>query len=297
MISAKIIADSISNKGNRLTTFELEYPRFIHSELMTHRMFSRNAASSRAIPISKMMKQVLEAPATPVEWGINKAGMQAEELHSDSEKCIAVWNKAAKRAVESAQELKDLDLHKQLVNRVLEPFQVMKTIVTATEFDNYFWLRCHPDAQPEIRTLANIMWHKYAENKPSLLGFGEWHLPYIQSHNGQYFNTDDQHRTKGELTLEEAQKISASCCAQVSYRKLDDGLDKAVKIYNQLVTMVPVHASPLEHIGTPIYDQRDDTCTHEDNDGNLWSGNLKGWTQYRQAIPGNNCTSYESETL
>jgi thymidylate synthase ThyX len=82
MISAKIIADSISESeyGDRITTFELEYPRFIHGELMTHRLFSRNAASSRAIPINKMMDQVLTAPAMPVEWGLNKSGMQAEEM-------------------------------------------------------------------------------------------------------------------------------------------------------------------------------------------------------------------------
>lgn len=291
-ISAKIISDSISNKGHRITTFELEYPRLIHSEFMTHRLFSRNAASSRAIPINKMVEQVLEDPAMPVEWGINKAGMQSNELHPDPELCKKVWKKAADRAVKSAKELQELNLHKQLANRVLEPFQRMKTILTATELDNFFWLRCHPDAQPEIRALADCMYKEYSNSTPMLLGFGEWHLPYINAFNSQYFNVDEHGRTKGRLTLEQAQKISSSCCAQVSYRKLDDDLDKAERIYNQLATTIPVHASPFEHIATPIYDKSPETCTHEDMEGNLWSGNLKGWTQYRQNIEGNTCWKY-----
>lgn len=147
MNKATIVADSVSAvNGQRLITYELEYPRFIHAELMTHRLFSRNAASSRAIPISKMMEMVEETPAMPVEWGMNQAGMQAKEVHSNPEVCESVWKLAAQQAVYSAQALQNLGLHKQIVNRVLEPFQIMKTIVTATEFDNFFWLRCHKDA-------------------------------------------------------------------------------------------------------------------------------------------------------
>lgn len=292
MIKATIVADSINHKENRITTFELEYPRFIHSELLTHRMFSRNAASSRAIPINKMMEQVEANPATPVEWGLNKAGMQAEAVHSDTDKCLAVWQQAAIDAVNSAAALKALGLHKQIVNRVLEPFQWMKTIVTATEFDNFFWLRCHPDAQPEIRVLAELMLKEYTKNMPKLLNYNEWHLPYISVHNAKYYSVDENQRTKGELTLEEAKKVSSSCCAQVSYRKLDDSLEKATKIYDQLVTMVPVHASPFEHIATPIQNQNQIEVTHRDIKGHLWSGNLKGWAQYRQSIDGHTCNKY-----
>lgn len=295
MISAKIIADSISFNGDRLTTFELEYPRFFHSEFMTHRLFSRNAASSRAIPVQKMINQVMEEPAMPVFWGINEAGMQATEEHPDTELCVKLWKDAAKSAVASAMLLKEQKLHKQLVNRVLEPFQVMKTIVTATEYDNFFWLRCHEDAQPEIKALADMMYCEHLKNTPQQLGYKEWHLPYIFTANGQYFSTDEHNRTKGELSLEEAQKVSASCCAQVSYRKLDDSLEKAIRIYDQLVTTMPVHASPLEHIATPVSTVMEKGVTHVDTDYNMWSGNFKGWIQYRQLVNDNACWDFKKQ--
>jgi len=309
MISAKIIADSISEYGDRITTFELEYPRFIHGELMTHRLFSRNAASSRAIPINKMMDQVLTAPAMPVEWGLNKSGMQAEEKHKSTSTCEWAWKQAAERAVVSARELQGLGLHKQIVNRVLEPFQLMKTIVTATEFDNFWWLRCHPAAQPEIHVLADKMYELYTQNEPNILKPGEWHVPYVSVEwcaggSGIIYGREGL----TSLTLEEAQKISASCCAQVSYRLLDWSLTKAVKIFDMLVTMTPVHASPFEHIATPMHfisvyrmldrDMGQDGevwergITHLGKSGYFWSGNLKGFIQYRQLLDNNTCWKY-----
>lgn len=299
MISAKIIADSISEAGDRITTFELEYPRFIHGELMTHRMFSRNAASSRAIPIDKMIDQVLNFPSMPVEWGLNQSGMQAGGKHPSPVTCEWAWKQAAKRAVDSARELQDLGLHKQLVNRWLETAQTMKTIVTATEFDNFFWLRCHEDAQPEIHALADKMLKVYQESEPTVLIFGEWHLPYVSTEHCPAGSGIIYGRTEsGCLTLDQAKKVSASCCAQVSFRALDDDLDKALRIYDRLVTMTPVHASPFEHIGTPMKLADGDYCsfekgaTHMDKDGAMWSGNLKGWIQYRQLIDDNVCNNY-----
>ncbi len=308
MIKSTIIADSISEYGDRITTYELEYPRFIHSELMTHRLFSRNAASSRAIPIQKMMDMVLESPAMPVEWGMNQAGMQAGEIHKETATCVWAWKKAAQRAVESAKQLQALGLHKQIVNRVLEPFQIMKTVVTATEFDNFFWLRCHKDAQPEIHVLADIMYNQYSQNTPQVLKTYEWHLPYVSTEwcpagSGIIYGRDSG---GSSLTLEEAQRVSASCCAQVSYRVIDDSLDKALKIYDQLVSMSPVHASPFEHQATPMIwpawsglgkrwkdGEEEEGTTYMDTNGDLWSGNLKGWIQHRQLIDGNVCTSYK----
>jgi thymidylate synthase ThyX len=308
MITAKVIADSITKDGERITTFELEYPRFIHGELMTHRLFSRNAASSRAIPINKMMDQVLTAPAMPVEWGLNKSGMQAEEKHKSTSTCEWAWKQAAERAVVSARELQGLGLHKQIVNRVLEPFQLMKTIVTATEYDNFFWLRRDPDAQPEIHTLADKMYGAYTQNEPNLLKPGEWHLPYVSvewcpAGSGITYGREGLE----SLTLEEAKMVSASCCAQVSYRLLDDSLEKAVKIYDMLVTMTPVHASPFEHIATPMEVPENleswewawedvSGITHVDKVGNYWSGNLKGWIQYRHLLDNNACWDYNPET-
>lgn len=312
MIEAKIIADSVSENNNRITTFELSYPRFIHSELMTHRLFSRNAASSRAIPIEKMIEQVESNPAMPIEWGVNIAGMQAKTTHMHRPLCEMTWKLCAARAVESAEALKALGLHKQIVNRVLEPFQWMKTVVTATEFDNFFWLRCHPDAQPEIRKLAELMYEEYKGNKPILLKHGGWHVPYYQGNYGNgvwkdcgYARPEDVGNTnweatdwkRGGYTLEQALKISASCCAQVSFRTADDSLEKAERIYDRLVSSVPVHASPFEHQAIAISktDISQGGLTHEDCFGNLWSGNFKGWIQFRQLIPDNVCWDYKGK--
>lgn len=297
-IKATIIADSIAVSGARITTFELEYPRFIHSELMTHRLFSRNAASSRAIPIAKMMEMVATCPASPVHWGADQAGMQAGREVDEADAEYA-WRNAAERAVESAKELQAAGLHKQIVNRVLEPFQMMKTIVTATEFDNWFWLRNHPDAQPEIHELATIMLEAYQKSSARLLKPGEWHVPYVESVAGSYF-VHDSDGTAVLLTEEEALKVSASCCAQVSYRVLDDSLEKALMIYDRLVEATPVHASPFEHQATPMPSNKINplVCTSGkgvtamDNRMNFWSGNFKGWVQHRQLIDNNACWDY-----
>jgi len=273
-ITAKIITDSISRAGVRIISMELEYPRFIHSEFMTHRVFSRNAASSRAIPIVTMMKQVSEKPARPVHWGANQAGMQADGVVDISSKlCLATWKAAAARAVESALELKALGLHKQIVNRVLEPFQMMKTVVTSTEWDNFFMLRDHKDAQPEIAVLARKMKEAQEASTPLLIDSNEWHVPYVNRKRGVhgelvYFIGKDI------ISEEDALKVSASCCAQVSYRKTDKGIEKALKIYDMLVNNKPVHASPFEHQGRPLMMAR----------FGFNSGNLRGYEQYRKLI-------------
>ena len=272
-ISAKIIQHSVS-QGIDLVTFELEYPRFIHSELMTHRVFSRNAASSRAIPIRKMMEQVLETPASPVFWGLDMAGMKAKAEHTDPEECKRVWLNAANSAVKQAEELQKLGLHKQVVNRVLEPFQTMKTVVTATEWSNFYELRMHKDAQPEFRVLAKLMWSASKQSEPLKLCRGEWHTPYVSryrcpEYEGLTYFIDDEAQT--DLTLQQAIMISSSCCAQVSYRVLDESLDKALKIYKQLVTSKPMHASPFEHQATPA-------------ENNNFYANFKGWSQHRSML-------------
>lgn len=336
-ISAKIVADSISEDGNRITTFELNYPRFIHGELMTHRLFSRNAMSSRAVPISKMIEQVRNDPAMPVHWGKNQAGMQAKgecddpviidewseydtpcDLHLFECTSMSVtredaWKEAAWQAAYIAKAMSDSGYHKQIVNRLLEPFQWMKTVVTATEFDNFFYLRCHEDAQPEIKVLAEKMWEEYNKSAPMLLKSGEWHVPYVYttkvSSGEVYYSVMREGDLDERVSLEEALKVSASCCAQVSYRVLDNGLDKAKMIYDRLVESKPVHASPFEHQATPIgFDEFElgsdgepllfdmpEGVTHMDRGGSMWSGNLKGWIQHRQLIKDNVCWDYKEE--
>jgi hypothetical protein len=162
-----------------------------------------------------------------------------------------------------------LGLHKQTANRILECWVTVKVVATATDWDNFFHLRNHSDAQPEIHELARQMVQLYYNNDPKLLAYGQWHLPYV-----------DQGEFKGE-SVENLLKLSTSLCAQTSYRKADDSIEKAVIIYDKLVTSVPVHSSPTEHQATPL------------EDVNEVSGNLRGWKQFRSLIPKNTCYSYD----
>lgn len=333
-IVARVVADSISEAGDRITTFELEYHRFIHAEVMTHRLFSRNAMSSRAVPVKTLIEQVRENPATPIHWGKNQSGMQAKEefegfikiadqVEVDSPcdsflwEDITVellpedaWYTAAFRAAQIAEEFNNAGIHKQVVNRLLEPFQMMKVVLTATEFDNFFWLRLDPDAQPEIQELAKCMYEAMKESTPELLEAGEWHTPYVEHSCDRSGDGILTYSVDGrQVSSEEAKAISASCCAQVSYRRLDNTYDKAMSVYDRLgVGGSKIHASPFEHVATPIGEvewefpldgtepsnyNMPEGLTHEDRNGNLWSGNLRGWVQLRQLLPNHVCTNYE----
>ena len=229
--SAKVLAHSISQSGVTLMTMEIEYPRFILAELNTHRMLSKNSASSRAIPVTKLRKHISEYPATPVYWGKNKAGMSATEEVDDIEFAKRLWNDAKEWSLLISEAMSDkCDLHKQIANRITEPFVTMKTVISGTEWANFYHLRDDPAAQPEFRVLARLMREAHDKSIPTLLRAGEWHLPYIEYSRDQggkmrYFNDDK------EITLDDAKIISASCCAQVSYRNLNDSLEKCREIY------------------------------------------------------------------
>jgi len=288
-ITAKVLQDSISLDGVRLTTFELEYPRFIHAEFMTHRQFSRNCASSRAIPVTKMHEQIIANMATPMYWGVNQPGMQASvELEGlQLEGAQAVWQEAGKDSIRWSKSLGIYNLHKQIANRVTEPFQMMKTVVTATEWNNWYWLRNHEDAQPEIRKLARCMYWQQAASRPLALRTGEWHVPYVKRTevSGQIYYYDSNGLP---LDAHSAKVISASCCAQVSYRNSDDTLEKAKIIFDRLINSEPCHASPVEHQATPMTNlyaiNWTEGLTHKQRDGVCWSGNFRGWIQHRQLI-------------
>lgn len=304
MIKAEIIADSRTEFGDRLTTFELEFPRWILAEFNTHRQLSRNSASSRAIPIKANIENILNNTATPVHWGLNQPGMVADnEVNKETaDIALSLWLQARDNAIFIAQKMTDLGIHKQIVNRLIENFTYQKVIVTATEWDNFFWLRNHKDAQPEIRVLAEKMLQEYNGSTPEILTIGEWHTPYVEHYrsplNGELMYIDNNDNF---LSLEEALKVSASCCAQVSYRKTDDSLDKALKVFDMLNLTsegadVRMHSSPIEHQGTPI-DQTYERfykyyngITHEDFNGSFWSGNFKGWVQYRHTYENESCT-------
>jgi thymidylate synthase ThyX len=294
-ITAKIIADSISIEGIRMTTMEIEYPRFILAELNTHRMLSKNSASSRAIPVKAMHEHIQASPAEPVYWGKNQPGMQAKQEVSgpDLTEAKYIWGKAKEDALHWAAALSNrLEVHKQIANRITEPWMTMKTVVSGTEWRNFWWLRCHADAQPEINVLAQKMFELYQQHEPQRLEPGEWHVPYVNTrrdHRGnlQYLDSNDT-----TISAEAARIVSASCCAQVSYRKNDDTLEKAAKIYQQLIESEPAHASPVEHQATPMRAGVDNYApeswqpgtTHVSACGDLWSGNLRGWIQHRKLI-------------
>lgn len=293
-IKVKIIADSLSQDNIRLTTFELEYPRFIHAEIMTHRVFSRNAQSSRAVPVNKSLEQAI---ISPVVWGKNQAGMSSsEELTQDIKNEVAYyWHALARYCQDFSGRMSKAGLHKQWANRPLEWFSPIKVVVTATEWDNFFWLRIDPDAaQPEIVELATKMKEAMDASTPKSLRAGEWHLPYITS---VVMNEEISYHLLAsgkQVDLETAKKISASACAQVSYRRLDTSVGKALEIYDKLFSGPKPHMSPTEHQATPIKigwgvnssipELWEPGITHMDRDHELWSGNLKGWVQYRQLI-------------
>ena len=297
LISAKVIADSVCPQGVRMTTMEIEYPRFILAELNTHRMLSKNSASSRAIPVKAMHEFIKANPATPVSWGKNQPGMKANEDVGSSVAIEAeqIWNRAKDDALHWADALAHkLAIHKQIANRITEPWMTMKTVISGTEWNNFFHLRNHADAQPEIKALAEAMTVAYTTHLPVPLKPGQWHLPYITI--AEYVPTGELQYLNNNfdpISLEEAKIVSASCCAQVSYRKNDDSFDKAKKIYDQLILSEPVHASPIEHQATPM--DVDSMCrfepdtwqpgvTHVSANSDLWSGNLRGWIQYRKLI-------------
>lgn len=312
-ITAKVICDSISEQGVRLTTLEVEYPRFIHSELMTHRMLSKNSSSSRAIPVQKMFDQIVGNTATPLYWGVNKSGMQAsEELNkADSHWANVQWIYFRDDAIENANTLlKYGNVHKQTVNRLTETFQMMKVVITGTDWENFFNLRIHPDAQPEILMLAYKMYKAMKESKPFKLKQDEYHLPYVvttRDNVGEIMYVDSYKETHYiEYSLEEAIKISAASCASVSYRTEGMTLEKAEKIFDMLIKAEVIHSSPFEHLATPVQEPNydygvnelcpitwEEGVTHMNKQGELCSGNLRGWIQYRHLLPNNTSWKFD----
>lgn len=240
---ARVLADSQHPYVNsRLTTMELTYPRCIHSEVMTHRMFARNSASSRAIPVERMIARVERSPFVPIYWGTNKAGMQAGEEHEDQAACEQAWLSGAEEAVGRAHRLNRLGLHKQIVNRVLEPYLWHTTIVTGLEhaWRNFFKLRCHPDAEPHINRIATIAQTAYRNRWPMRVPFESWHLPLTG------FPGDNA------LTPDELRRVSVARCARVSYLTHDGrrDVDADFALYDRL--KASGHWSPFEHVARPV---------------------------------------------
>ena len=307
----KIIAHSRSTIPGcpDLITYQLRYWRGFHSELMTHRVFSRNAGSSRARPTKAIIDQVRTDPWGPLHWGSNKPGMQAgEELTgTDLDYAKEMWLLAAHKAAGMAERMMDLGLHKQVINRVLEPFTFIDVVVTSTEWNNWFALRDHPAAQPEIQELAKAMRAAKDASIPQILTPGEYHLPYISDED---YQAAERFCQIGRITrdmpskreiLEVLLKISVARCARVSYKAFDGNpspIEKDIELYNQLLGSQPMHASPAEHQATPMHTVTmiaPDYASYEEPFAqdkefeffgypDSWS-NLRGWLQYRKTLP------------
>lgn len=286
-ISAEVILDSVNSRGNRLITVRLIYPYWIHGELMTHRQFSRNASSSRAIPVKKMIAAIRQDPAVPIYWGQNQKGMQAvpgvdhnelvhiTELIAIENDLEAVdtemsreeaWLNAMDKVIATAEAFAEAGYHKQIANRLLMPFTHMRTLVSATEWSNFFGLRLHRDADPHFEHLAAKMADAFQASKPV---HRKWHLPFI---TGAEFEA---------LELIDAIYISCARCASVSYETVDGEpmtRERALDVYNKLAGSSPIHASPLEHVA------------HADEV--TWGGwmepekhgNFRGWCQWRKEL-------------
>ena len=255
--SAKVIADSISPAGHRVTTFEVVMHRFVLAEFNTHRVFSRNSASSRAIPLRKQLERVYLDPAVPVTWAAEQKGMQGGEEIAQPHTADHVWMQARLSAYERAGELGDLNVHKSIANRLLEPFMWHTVVVTATAWDNFFGLRCNPMAQPEIRVAAEAMKAAYDASEPQFIDYGMWHLPYIDPHDirlaEEYLHTCTDEGVSKQGVTRMLVQMSSARCARVSYLTQDGARAPAadLTLYNRLVSADPMHASPLEHVATP----------------------------------------------
>lgn len=280
MISAKVIKDSIAENGSRLTTLEVVCHRFVLAEFNTHRAFSRNSASSRAIPLKKQIEKVKTNPAIPMVWASERPGMSGGAEVDYKKVAETIWLEAAQEAVEKAQALADFDVHKSICNRLLEPFMWHTVIVSATDWDGFWKQRCSPLAQPEMRLCAEAMKEAFDASIPEKLELGEWHLPYIDYQDRIEADTAQRH-DPGISGIEVLKQVSAARCARVSYLTHDGvrSMDKDQDLYDKLATADPPHASPLEHVATPN--------THgATSDLSIYNspGNFTGWRQLRHEV-------------
>lgn len=272
---AEVIRDSVSPRGDRLTTIEATMHRFVLAELNTHRVFSRNSASSRAIPFSKQVDRVMTEPAIPVSWPMEQRGMQGGDEIDEPLYAEEVWLDARIAAVRHAQHLADLGVHKSVVNRMLEPFMWHTVIITATEWDGFWEQRCSPLAQPEIRVAAEAMKAAYDASTPLELRYDDWHLPYIDPDTVS--QAWERHEGDPEFCEADLKRISAARCARVSYLTHDGKRDiqADLDLFDRLASARPMHASPFEHVATPCFK----TPPPHDH-----LGNFRGWDQFRHFV-------------
>ena len=309
-ITAEIIADSISPSGNRLTTFIVTCPRIVLAEFNTHRMLSRNSASSRAIPFKKMVEKVENEPFIPIAWQKDHKGMQGTEYWTNNETVQEalnlhtpainyfdrIWLEARDAAVYNACHLSQKGTTKQLCNRLLEPFLYHTIIVTASDWENFFALRAHEAAEIHIQNLAFKMLEIYNNNTPKLLKPGQWHIPFGNKITKSSLEEQFGRKIKRLEGQELAVKIATARCARVSYLNYEGENDykKDIKLHDRLSSMG--HWSPFEHCAKAMSTEEKflySTSKPAIDDGSKlydygWSGNFKGFIQYRKTFQGEN---------
>ncbi len=282
MIKAEIICDSLNEHGQRLTTFVLVFPRIVLAEFNTHRMLSRNSASSRAIPFEKMLKRVEEDPFIPIRWMKEHKGMQGTEYFDecDNDTITKEWLRARDAAITSAQILSNIGVTKQICNRLIEPFIWHTAIVTASDWENFFALRAEEAAEIHIQELAYKMLGAYNTSTPKQLKAGEWHIPFgdnmdtLRLARMTSLNTIDVQNPWSKRMQDAMVKISTARCARVSYLNFEgkDDYEADIKLHDNLLKSG--HFSPTEHSAMAADD--------------AWYGNFKGWKQYRKFLENEN---------
>jgi len=263
-----------------------EFPNFLANGVVVHN--SRNSASSRAIPVETRIKQVIEHPFVPEAFGKNKGGMQAgESLEGDeNERARRAWLLGRNLAVDAAQQLMSLGVHKQHANRLLEPFVWHTVVVSSTEWANFFALRCHPAAQPEMQITASLMRDALDASTPRELSEGEWHLPYVHDDERAAVDFAQPYEVSSLVAL------SVVRCAAVSYdRQLADRTwEQVARRYSAMRDSG--HWSPFEHaakVASAEEVRRHALHRYVDDVGfePAFIGNFAApWLQHRKMLPG-----------
>jgi thymidylate synthase ThyX len=301
---AKVLAHSVSHDAPPLFTMQLRYPKFLHAEELTHRVLSttpemietvsipdgfmydrnlsRNASSSRAIPVPRLIEDIRRDPAEPLFWGKHQSGMQAAEELDEAAKRLAqdIWRSNREACIRDALDLHALGAHKQLVNRLVEKHGFINVVVTATNWSNFFALRRHEGAQPEIRHLADLIWEAQQASTPKVLKLGQWHLPYVSDEDRRQVMF--RYPRQAPFCWDELIKLSVARCARVSYLTHEGkrpSIEDDLALYDRLVGSIPLHASPAEHQASP------DTQVQGKWVKSNLHGNLEGYIQFRKMLP------------
>ena len=238
----KVVADSVSPTGSRLLTVEATYPLIVHNELLTHRVFSRGSASNRAIPNLVFIEKVKNDPFVPLRWPKRSKSMAPREYFTDPdqiEQLNRLWLDCRDAVLPYVEAMTEIGAHKEIANRPLMAWQWITTVITGTEWDNFFNLRCHPDAEQHMRRLADLVRAVHMSSQPRELNWGQWHLPYL---------TDDEQDL--DLDIGTKKKVSVARCARTS--TLTQGtIAEDLNLFNRLYTAEPIHSVPFEMVATP----------------------------------------------